>query len=56
MKKITKNVSIRFVGNKEVVDFAILCLRGDLQTNINWRRFENNNNINIIEAEITSIK
>lgn len=54
MEKITKNINVRFIGDEEVVNFAILCLKGSLETNIEMRRMENNN-INIIEAKITNI-
>ncbi len=49
-------VTIRFYGNKGVIDSAIECLKVQLEDNIKCRRMENKDNSNHIEAEITSIK
>ncbi|MBA7575375.1 hypothetical protein ES708_17199 [subsurface metagenome] len=49
-------VTIRFYGNKEVIDPAIECLKVQLEDNIKCRRMENKDNSKHIEAEITSIK
>jgi hypothetical protein len=49
-------VTIRFYGNKEVIDSAIECLKVQLKDNIKCRRTENKDNSKHIEAEITSIK
>jgi len=49
-------VTIRFYGNKEVIDFAIERLKVQLEDNIKCRRMENKDNSKHIEAEITNIK
>ena len=56
MKKVTVNVNIKFIGKAEVVQFAINCLKIQLEDNIRYRRKENNNNINVIEAVTTITK
>jgi len=52
--KVTKMVQIRFIGYEKIVDFAIDCLRAQLEDNIKCRRQEEKD-INTIEAQIIRV-
>ena len=52
---MVKNVYIRFIGNEELINFSVECLKVQLEENIKCRRQEVKS-IKEIEAKIINIE